>query len=62
MLTADKYTTGLAIAEQLKYNINYNKAPLFDVICANLASKLINQTYVELSDEEIEKLNKLINK
>ena len=62
MLTADRYTTGLAIAEQLKYNINYNKAPLFDVICANLASKLINQTYVELSDEEIEKLNKLINK
>ena len=62
MLTTDKYTAGLAIAEQLKYNINYNKAPLFDVICANLASKLINQTYVELSDEEIEKLNKLINK
>lgn len=62
MLTADRYTTGLAIAEQLKYNINYNKAPLFDVICVNLASKLINQTYVELSDEEIEKLNKLINK
>lgn len=62
MLTADKYTTGLAIAEQLKYNINYNKAPLFDVICASLASKLINQTYVELTDKEVEKLNKLIKK
>lgn len=62
MLTDDKYTAGLAIAEQLKYNINYNKAPLFDVICANLASKLLNQQYVELSTEDVEKLNKLINK
>lgn len=62
MLTDDKYTAGLAIAEQLKYNINYNKAPLFDVICANLASKLLNQQYLELSEEDTEKLNKLINK
>lgn len=62
MLTDNKYTAGLAIAEQLKYNINYNKAPLFDVICASLASKLLNQQYVELSTEDVEKLNKIIKK
>lgn len=61
MLTKDKYTTGLAIAEQLKYNIAYDKAPLFNVVCVGLAARLLNSQYVEeLTDNQIAALNKII--
>lgn len=59
MLSSNKYTTGLAIAEQLKYNIHYNKAIVFDVVCASLASKLLSQQYVELDEAQQIKLNKI---
>lgn len=61
MLTKDKYATGLAIAEQLKYNIAYDKTPLFNVVCAGLAARLLNVAYAEeLTDDQIATLNKII--
>ena len=61
MLTKDKYDNGLRIHEQLKYNIRYNRRKLFNVVCSNLASKLLNSTFAsELTEEQKEVLNKLI--
>lgn len=52
MLTKDKYDNGLRIHEQLKYNIRYNRRKLFNVVCSNLASKLLNSTFAsELTEE-----------
>lgn len=48
--------------EQSKYNVQYDKKLLFDVVCANLAHKVLTQSFVELTDEEREKLEHLINK
>lgn len=62
MLKIDKYNKGLAILEQTKYNINFNKCTLFDIVCSNLASKLLNSEYVELSPEQEEILTKIVNK
>lgn len=60
MLSEDKYTAGLAIAEQLKYNIAYDKAPLFDVVCSGLAARLLKYEYAEeLTEEQRDMLNKL---
>ena len=62
MLTDNNYLKGMASHEQAKYNINYDKKPLFDVVCANLAHKMLIQTLVELTDEQREKLEHIINK
>lgn len=62
MLTKNNYTKGIKVNEAAKYNINYCKKTMFDIVCANLADKLLNQTVVSLSIEQIEKLEKLINK
>lgn len=62
MLTKEKYNKGLTISEQIKYNINYNKCALFEIVRANLAQKLLNSEYVELCPKQEEALNKLINK
>ena len=62
MLTDKNYSKGIISHEQCKYNINYNKKPLFEVVCANLAHKVLTQTFVELTDVEREKLERLINK
>lgn len=62
MLTAATYTKGMAINSQLKYNINYDKSQLFDVICAGLASKLLTSEYaVDLTDEQRDALTKIAN-
>ena len=62
MLTKNNYTKVIKVNEAAKYNINYCKKTMFDIVCANLADKLLNQTVVSLSIEQIEKLEKLINK
>lgn len=60
MLNEKQYATGLAIAEQLKYNINYDKSPLFDVVCSGFASRLLNHEYAEtLTDKQRELLNNI---
>lgn len=62
MLTSDIYNKGKAINEQLKYNIDYNKSLLFDVICAGLASKLLASQFADtLTEEQVTTLNKIVN-
>ena len=59
MLSENKYNSGLAIAEQLKYNINYDKSLLFDVICSYLATYLLEHEYAnELNEEQLNALDK----
>jgi hypothetical protein len=41
MLTESNYTKGNAIVNQIKYNIAYNKKPLFDIVCAGMAHRLL---------------------
>lgn len=63
MLTETNYIKGQAINEQMKYNINFDKKPLFNIVCAGLASRLLNMTYAEeLPAEKISILEALINK
>lgn len=62
MLTSDKYQEGLNTLEKTKYNINYCKIPMFDIVCSGLANKLLNHGYSEeLTEEQKQLLNKLIN-
>ena len=42
MLTENNYNKGIQILEQIKYNIAYDKAPLFDIVYCGLAMKLLN--------------------
>lgn len=60
MLSESKYQFGLAIAEQMKYNIAYDKEPLLDVVCAGLASRILLSEYAELSEEQRETLTNLL--
>ena len=61
MLTKEKYDQGLNTNEQIKYNIHYNRRYLFNVVCANLANKLLNSVFAsDLTDEQKESLTQLI--
>lgn len=62
MLSEKNYLKGKVVENTTKYNINYDRHPLYDIICANLASKLLTQEYVSLTDGEREKLESLTNK
>ena len=63
MLTNNNYKKGMAALLQTQYNINYNKSILFNLVCANLAEKLLNSEYADtLNDCQIKMLTKLINK
>lgn len=63
MLTSDKYQEGLSTLEKTKYNINYCKKLLFDVVCSGFASKLLEHPFNEtLNDEQRNALNKLKSK
>lgn len=60
MLTENNYTKGNAIIEQIKYNINYNKKPIFDIVYAGFASRLLQHQYASgLTDEQKEILNNI---
>lgn len=60
MLTENNYTKGNAIIEQIKYNINYDKKPIFDIVYAGLASRLLQHQYsLTLTDEQKEILNNM---
>lgn len=63
MLTENNYTKGMAMNEQIKYNIAYDRTPLFDIVCAGLAAKLLASEYAnELTDEQRNVLESIINK
>lgn len=64
MLTKDNYDKGMAVFEQSKYNIAYDRKPLFDIVCANLADRILNTETVvkDLTEEQIEILVSLKNK
>lgn len=62
MLTSNKYEEGINALEKVKYNINYCKEPLFNVVLSGFANKLLNHEYgLELTEAQKEVLNKLIN-
>ena len=63
MLNDIKYEQGLNILEQIKYNIAYDKAPIFNIVQACLASRLLQDEYAaELSEETIAALQCIIDK
>lgn len=62
MLTNDKYQEGLNTLEKTKYNINYCKKSLFNIVCFGLANRLLSSEYSsELTDEQRAILQKIIN-
>ena len=62
MLTNDKYQEGLNTLEKTKYNINYCKKSLFNIVCFGLANRLLSDEYSsELTDEQRAVLQKIIN-
>ena len=63
MLTQDNYLYGKEILEQIKYNIAYNKAPLFEIVKSGLANRLLNHQYKDLlTEEQINVLQQITNK
>lgn len=63
MLSNSNYNKGIAIHEQIKYNIHYNKHPMFDIVCAGMADKLLKHKYnSNLTEEQREALNKITSK
>lgn len=62
MLTNKNFLKGESLLNISKYNINYDKRPLYDIVLANLAYKLLNQPYVTLTDKERNLLENIINK
>lgn len=63
MLTETTYDKGLVIHTQTKHSIVYNRCNLFNVVCANLAQKVLSSKYTtDISDEQRKKLESIINK
>lgn len=61
MLTENNYSKGEAVFEQTKYNINYDKKPLFDIVVAGMVSRLLQHEFSsDLTDEQKELLNNII--
>lgn len=63
MLNDTDYRKGLMILEQTKYNINYDRKPLMDIVINSLARTLLDCSWSdELTDEQREILISLTNK
>ena len=64
MLTKDKFEKGLIVHEQIKYNINYDRKLLFNVVCTQLADRLLSaETFaVDLTSDQRKILQSLINR
>jgi hypothetical protein len=45
MITENNYLKGIDLNNRLKYNVNYCRQELFVIVCAGLASKLLNYEY-----------------
>lgn len=62
MLNEKNYIRGKELNEQLKFNIAYDKTPIFNIVCSKLASRLLQSEYAsELTEDERNKLECLIN-
>ena len=60
MLNNIEYQKGVKLNEQIKYNINYDKEPLFQIVCSGFASRLLALEYSkDLTQEQIDMLNNL---
>lgn len=63
MLNDTDYRKGLAILEQTKYNINYDRKLLRDIVISSLARVLLDCSYSEdLTDEQRDILTSLTSK
>lgn len=63
MLNDADYRKGLTILEQTKYNINYDRKLLRDIVISSLARVLLDCSYSEdLTDEQREILTSLTSK
>ena len=63
MLNDTDYRKGLMILEQTKYNINYDRKLLMDIVISSLARTLLDCSWSdELTDEQREILISLTNK
>lgn len=63
MLTENNYQIGLKAFEKLKYNINFCKNELFNIVCMGLANTLLNHPYSDqLTEDQRIKLSNLTAK
>lgn len=63
MLNNTDYRKGLTVLEQTKYNINYDRKLLMDIVISSLARVLLDCSYSKnLTDEQKEILTSLTNK
>lgn len=61
MLTQSDYIKSISINEQLKYNIDYNKDLLFNIVYNALIERILSlQYYDDLTQSQKDKLNNLI--
>lgn len=61
MLNDTDYRKSLTMLEQIKYNIHYDRRVLMDIVIRNLARTLLDCSWsAELTDEQLEILNNLI--
>lgn len=57
MLSHEKYELGLSVAERMKYCIVHDKETMFNIVCAGLASKILESDYAgDLTDKQRETL------
>lgn len=63
MLNDADYRKSLTMLKQIKYNIDYDRKPLIDIVISNLARTLLDCSYsAKLTDEQREILTSLTNK
>lgn len=61
MLNDTDYRKSLTMLEQIKYNIHYDRRMLMDIVIRSLARTLLDCSWsAELTDEQLEILNNLI--
>lgn len=61
MLNDTDYRKSLTMLEQIKYNIHYDRRVLMDIVVRSLARTLLDCSWsAELTDEQLEILNNLI--
>lgn len=61
MLNDTDYRKSLTMLEQIKYNIHYDRRALMDIVIRSLARTLLDCSWsAELTDEQLEILNNLI--
>lgn len=63
MLNDTDYKKSLTILEQIKYNINYDRQILMNIVISSLARTLLDCSWnTELTDEQRERLTSLTSK